>query len=230
MLKPLRKLALLSFVAAALVSPAAGGAAGPIVVSGFVHDFDGGVAIGGETDPYGWVLSPESVNRPIKLARIAYLDASASGVDLARFAGSHCTIAGTLVPDALRAGGVETPLRTFDLIHVDDVRLVVPPAAPVMRPRWQQRLLADLDARGVDIGRDGSGEPSGGLDARGRLPNGRPAMYVPLFLPPPDSADMQTDGAYVDRRRRRYWARRTGGFAPIDVWVGPFEVPRPKRR
>lgn len=229
-MKPALKFAVLALAAAAaLGTPNATGAEpGEIVISGYVHDFDGGVAIGGETDPYGWVLSPDKVNRPITLARIAYLDAKASGIGLAAFAGRYCVLRGTLREDALSAGGVETPHRTFDVLVVADVRPVASASAPIIR--LPARILADLEDRGVDLSRDGAATPSGGLTDDGLIDGKRRALVVPLFLPPPDSADMFTDLAYVDRRGRRYWAHRSGGFIGVSQWVGPFRIPRARGR
>jgi len=204
--------------------PASGAAgAGEVMLAGYIHDFDPGVAIGGETDPAGWVLSPSRENRPTDLPRIAYLDAGASGVSFSGLAGRWCVVRGVLEEDALRAGGVETPARSFDVLTVIEVRSVAAPR------KWLEklpaRLLADLERRGVSFSRDGTDVPQGGLDPAGWIRGRRPALYVPLVVPPPDSADMYTDAAFVDRRGGRWWALRTGGFAAVTQWVGPFRLP-----
>lgn len=216
----------LAAAALAASSPHASGAAGKgeVLLAGYVQDFDAGVAIGGETDPYGWVLSPSRVNRPVVLPRIAYLDPGSSGISLADLAGRWCVIRGVLEEDALHAGGVETPARAFDLLTVIEVRSADAP--PTRLEKLSGRLLADLERRGVVFGRDGTDVPSPPLDPVGWIDSRRPALYVPLVVPPPDSADMHTDAAFVDRRGGRYWALRTGGFLPVTQWVGPFRLPR----
>lgn len=220
----------LAAAALALSSPHASGAAGKgeVLLAGYVHDFDAGVAIGGETDPYGWVLSPSRVNRPVSLPRIAYLDPGTSGVALADLAGRWCVFRGVLEEDALHAGGVETPARAFDLLTVIEVRSAAAPTKFVAK--LPGRLLADLERRGVSFGRDGTEIPNPPLDPVGWIDSKRPALYVPLVVPPPDSADMYTDAAFVDRRGGRYWALRTGGFMAVTQWVGPFRLPGPHGR
>jgi hypothetical protein len=220
----------LAAAAFAASSPHASGAAGQgeVLLAGYVHDFDAGVAIGGETDPYGWVLSPSRVNRPVVLPRIAYLDAGTSGVSLADLAGRWCVIRGVLEEDALHAGGVETPARSFDLLTVVEVRSAAAPRKLI--EKLPGRLLADLERRGVSFSRDGTAVPHPPLDPVGWIDGKRPALQVPLVVPPPDSADMYTDTAFVDRRGGRYWALRTGGFMAVTQWVGPFRLPRPRGR
>ena len=210
------------------VSPVAAGPAGfEVTLSGYIHDFDPGMVIGGETDPVGFVLSPQRVNRPLTLPRISYLEAKDAGIALSDLAGRYCRVHGLLEAGGLSAGGVETPFRTFDLLHVLDVTSTPAPRNAV--ERLPGRILADLALRGVEFGRDGASSPSGGLSADGMLENGRPALVLPLIVPPEGSADMFTDTAFVDRRGHRYWAVRTGGFAGVTQWVGPFRLPHGRR-
>lgn len=199
---------------------------------GYVHDYDAGYAIGGETDPSGWVVSPDPKNVPIGLRRIAYLEASGPDVDFARFAGVRCVLQGELLEDALSAGGVETPYRTFDLLRVESVakapdRIPVPPPRPVFA--LIRRIRADLVHRGVDFDVHGTAEPQGGLSPDGML-DGRLLRALALEVPPEDSADMYTVLAFVDKRSRRYWAHRSGGFVGVSQWVGPFRLPRAAKR
>lgn len=229
MMRP-ASLLLLAVAAFAASSPHAAGAAarGEVMLAGYVHDFDAGMAIGGETDPYGWVLSPSRVNRPVVLPRIAYLDPGTSGISFADLAGRWCVVRGVLDEDALPAGGVETPARAFDLLTVIEVRSADAPRKLV--EKLPGRLLADLERRGVSFGRDGTEIPRGPLDPVGWIDGKRPALQVPLVVPPPNSADMYTDTAFVDRRGGRYWALRTGGFMAVTQWVGPFRLPGPRGR
>lgn len=88
------------------------------------------------------------------------------------------------------------------------------------RSRLAREIRRDLAQRGVDFARDGTPEPQGDLSADGTCADGTDARIVPLVVPPPNSADMFTDTAYVCGPR--YWARRTGGFMATDLWVGPF--------
>jgi hypothetical protein len=224
-MKGLVRVLVLGAAAIAAAGLPASGAAGPgeVLLAGFVHDFDAGIAIGGETDPAGWVLSPSRVNRPLDLPRIAYLNAGESGISFPDLAGRWCVVRGVLEEDALKAGGVETPARAFDLLTVIEARVSV---APKGLERLAARLLADLERRDVDFARDGTDVPQAPLDPAGWIRGRRPALYVPLVVPPPDSADMYTDAAFVDRRGRRYWALRSGGFAGVTQWVGPFSLPR----
>ncbi len=47
-------------------------------------------------------------------------------------------------------------------------------------------------------------------------------MLVGLEAPEPGSADMFTDLAWIDPSSGLYWAHRSGGFAGVSLWVGPF--------
>jgi hypothetical protein len=219
-------LALLGSCDAATAAPA------PTTLVGYIHDFDAGYAIGGETDPYGWVVSPDARNVPVSLRRTAYLEAAHPGIDFARFAGVRCVLQGVLVEDGLSAGGVETPYRTFDLLRVETIakapdRIPVPPPRPAFA--LIRRLRADLVRLGVDFDVHGTAEPQGGLSPDGVL-DGRLLPALALEVPPEGSADMHTVLAFVDRPGRRYWAHRTGGFVGVSQWVGPFRLPRAARR
>lgn len=229
-MRPFARIALVAAAALAAGSvPHAEAGPSPVevVMKGYVHDFDAGMAIGGETDPYGWVLSPQRVNEELSLPRIAYLDAKDAGISLGDFAGRYCVIRGMLEADALTAGGVETVFRTFDLLRVIEIQGTAAPQKRV--ERLPGHILADLESRGADFDVDGTDTPAGGLSADGKLDGGRIALVLPLIVPPEDSADMFSVTAYVDRRKGRYWALRTGGFAGVTQWVGPFRLPRSRR-
>jgi len=204
-----------------------------VTLVGYVHDFDPGMAIGGETDPDGWVLSPDARNRPVTLRRIAYLETAIPEIDFARFAGVRCVVQGTLHEDALSAGGVETPYRTFDLLRVTSLEKA-PAHIPVAPPRPAfaliRRLRADLVRIGIDFDLHGTPDPIGGLTSDGMIDGRRLAQVYALEVPPEGSADMYTVLAYVDKRTRRYWAVRSGGLIGRSRWVGPFRLPRPVRR
>lgn len=224
-------LAVLVSVAALAAGSAPRAVGGPdlteVTFRGYVHDFNPGMWIGGESDPAGFVLSPQRANEEGSLPRIAYLDGQDAGIDLATFQRRFCIVHGMLEKDALTAGGVETPSRSFDVLHVIDIQGTTAPRKFV--DRLPGRILADLAARGIDFGRDGADAPSGGLTADGMIDGRRVALVIPLVVPPEDSADMFTDTAFVDRRGRRYWALRTGGFAGVVQWVGPFDLVRHRK-
>jgi hypothetical protein len=224
------RLAAAALAAAALfAAPEKSSADGePTSLSGVVRYSDGGVWIGGESDPAGWVLTHELTLAAEPWSAynvIAYLDGTPGGVELGRYEGRPVTATGTLDEDALTGGGVETDVRTFDLLHVESISPRID-APAIRRPfaRQAARLRADLEMRGVNYA-DGSDTPSGGISWDGRLGRRR-ARIVPLAVPPEGSADMYTDVAFVDLRHRRYWARRTGGFMAVTQWVGPFRLPR----
>ncbi|KPK98342.1 MAG: hypothetical protein AMK75_07055 [Planctomycetes bacterium SM23_65] len=103
---------------------------------------DARVAIGGETDPYGYVLKgdhQQAMHKYLtcpgltkedrkKLAPLVgkrlYLrmDGSLSGHELKAYVGRKVHVTGTL--DALSAGGVETPLRHFPVLDVVEMKEV----------------------------------------------------------------------------------------------------------
>lgn len=228
-MRPASRLLVLAALAAASLIPhaAAAGDANEVLLAGYVHDFDAGAAIGGETDPYGWVLSPDRENREITLRRIAYLRHPGGDAAFLPFAGRSCVVRGVLEKDALSAGGVETPHRTFDVLRVSSIATAKAAHLPGGRLGW--RLLADLAERHVEFALHGTPSPRGGLAEDGTIDGRRRAVVVPLDIPPPGSADMYTDIAYVDRRYRRYWAHRSGGFMAVSQWVGPFPLPRRAR-
>jgi hypothetical protein len=88
-----------------------------------------------------------------------------------------------------------------------------------------KRVRADLEKREPNVWLGATSSPLGGLSKDGTCSDGRRAVRLDLFLPPPNSADMFTDIGFVCRSTKRYWVNRTGGFAATDVWIGPFPVP-----
>lgn len=88
---------------------------------------------------------------------------------------------------------------------------------------WAQPIRDDLAARGVDFHRDGTGKPVGGLSDDGTCADGSKALYI--LLDAPSGADRFHLSAYVCLDCGCYWALRTGGFAGVTEWVGPFPLP-----
>ncbi len=87
-------------------------------------------------------------------------------------------------------------------------------------------LTADLTSRGADFFQSGTATPGGGFDAtKQTCPNGAATRVVVLAAPPPGGADFFTDTAYVCHGDGQYWVHRTGGFAGVSLWLGPFPLP-----
>jgi hypothetical protein len=220
---------------AAIPATAPAGAAAPppapgeAVLEGWVYAIDTSPIVRGTTPPPGTIVTRRSLGAGWRFAYVgAYLRTELDGSLLAGAGGRWCLLRGVLHDGEIRVGGSGTqPLRTFDVFDVKDLRAFDDPWA--LRPAMRGSILRDLFRRGVDYGRDGTQEPEGGLSPDGRLDDGRRARRVPLVTPPYGSADMFSETAWVDPRARRYWAVRTGGFAGVVQWVGPFELPRRRR-
>jgi hypothetical protein len=88
-----------------------------------------------------------------------------------------------------------------------------------------QRIRTEVDARSGDFLPTGTNDPDAGPN--GELPPSLDdgGVLVALRVPPRNSADMFTETATIDPVGGLYWARRTGGFAGVDTWIGPFSVP-----
>ncbi len=120
-MKPGRCLLLIFAIAAlsagcAHVQPAHVRAAERDWYSGRVRYHDGGVAIGGEADPSGWVLDGDH-----GLGRL-YLRRQGSLVheEITALSGRKVEVSGEL--GIISVGGVETPRRQFQVIDVDEIR------------------------------------------------------------------------------------------------------------
>jgi len=98
---------------------------------------------------------------------------------------------------------------------------------PLSGAALKNAILADLQARGVSFFQNGTREPAGGFNRQTlRCPSGALAEVVGLSAPPPPGgADYFSDTAYVCRDSGQYWAHRTGGFAGVSLWVGPYPLP-----
>lgn len=84
--------------------------------TGFVYEHDGGLAIGGEADPSGWVLLGDHSFKRL------YLRSNGSLRDpgLASLRGKYVEVQGDL--DLIEVGGVETDRRYFRVLDVDTIR------------------------------------------------------------------------------------------------------------
>lgn len=201
---------------------------GETVLEGWLYTLDVAPLIHGETPPSGTVVTRRNLGPRWSFARVeAYARTDLDGSVFSSAQGRWCLLRGVLAEDAIQLGSRGTKPRAFDVLDVKDVRAFDGPWR--LRPALSGAILRDLFARGVDYARDGAEAPSGGLDEFGRLDGGRRARRVPLVSPPEGSADMYSETAYVDPRTRRYWAVRTGGIAADARWVGPFDLPRPRR-
>ncbi len=110
-------------------------------------------------------------------------------------------------------------IAPFETMTVTDIEIIGgAPLAEVIR--------ADFEARDIDIFGDGTDEPVGGLDAETlRCANGDLALSVPAYPPGPVHPDQDFSDVFVCSATSQYWVHRTGGFAGVDLWVGPFPVP-----
>lgn len=111
---------------------------------GEVRYHDAGFAIGGETDPYGYILvgnHKETIERYLKQANLCeeerkkiaplvyplhsrlYLgvDGSLEHLQIKQYNGRRVKVKGTL--GMISAGGIETPLRHFYILNITDIRL-----------------------------------------------------------------------------------------------------------
>jgi hypothetical protein len=201
--------------------------AAPVVLFGFVQHYDGGHWVGGESDPAGWVLATGRAATHGGGDLIAYLDGSAAGLDPGDFARQYCVARGIRVADALSAGGVETPRRSFALLKADLIAIERPtPPRALRNRRSKRRIEADLELSGVIAAPGGTDAPSGGLSAAGRIDGGRFARVLALdFVELTPEQTALNDLAFLDLRGRRYWARLALG-AMTAHWVGPFPLPR----
>lgn len=88
-----------------------------------------------------------------------------------------------------------------------------------------RRILDDLAARGAEFPPLGREDPPPGPN--GELPPSLEdgGVLVVLDVAEAGAADTYTDVAYVDPDAWLYWANRSGGFAGISVWAGPFPLP-----
>jgi hypothetical protein len=197
------------------------------VLEGWIWEYRPTPVVAGVTDPVGIVLSPTSAGSFPRIRKTAYLRAEGDASALVAAQGRYCLVRGVLTPDAIRAGRLSSPILFYDQLDVTALRAFDDRFA--LRPRERGRILRDLFERGVDYARDGAPEAADGPTIDGTLPDGRRARIVPLVTPPTGSADMFAETAYVDGRARTYWAVRTGGFAAVTQWVGPFPIP-PARR
>ena len=216
-------------LAAVLAAPVASAQDAPrdVVLEGWVWTYEPNPIIRGETDPVGTVVSSGRLGNFARMRKLAYLRTAGDASELTAAEGRWCLLRGTVEKDALHAGHVLFPPRSFDILHVAAVRAFADPLD--LRPRLRGRILRDLFAQGADYSRDGTRTPVDGPNDDGVLPDGRRARRVPLVTPPADSADMYTETAWVDRRTRTYWAVRTGGLLAVVQWVGPFPLPRRRR-
>jgi len=97
---------------------------------------------------------------------------------------------------------------------------------PLSGAKLRAALLADLQRRGEPYFLIGTRYPGGGFNrVTLRCPSGMLAEVVPLSVPLPGSVDMFSDTAYVCRDRGQYWAHRTGGYAGVSLWLGPYDLP-----
>lgn len=90
-------------------------APGQVVMTGTVRYHNAGMAIGGETDPYGTILADNGVYDRLYLRHNGSLESPA----VKEFEGRRVEVAGTM--DTVSAGGVETPRRTFPVLVVDRI-------------------------------------------------------------------------------------------------------------
>lgn len=197
-------------------------------VSGFVQFYDGGLWIGAEADPYGWVLTTTRTPTHGGADLIAYLDGSGADLDFLPYKGRFCEVHGLLRAKALSAGGLETPLRQFDQLAAYEVDSASDPFVPRGRDaRLQSRIDRDVERRGLVDFHGATPTPSPGITEFGRLWSGREAHVVSLALVAtfPESPTIY-DFAFVDLRRGRYWARRTVAGVAGAQWIGPFRLPR----
>ncbi len=88
--------------------------------------------------------------------------------------------------------------------------------------RIARAIRADLAARRFPA--ELHGEPGTGPhgETLPRLAEG--GVLVALAVPPADSADMFTDVAYVTPDDALWWAHRSGGFAGVSQWTGPWRL------
>lgn len=84
--------------------------------TGFVYEHDGGMAIGGEADPTGWILVGDHGFKRLYLRR----DGSLRDEGLAAFKGKYVEVKGEI--DLIEVGGVETDRRYFRVLEVDIIR------------------------------------------------------------------------------------------------------------
>ena len=110
---------------------------------GEVQYHDAGFAIGGETDPYGYILvgnHEETIERYLKqanlceeerkkIASLVYLvpirlylrmDGLSEHLQIKRYKGRTVKVKSTL--GMISAGGIETPLRHFPILNITDIR------------------------------------------------------------------------------------------------------------
>jgi starvation-inducible outer membrane lipoprotein len=73
------------------------------------------MAIGGETDPYGYILVGDDGFRRLYLA----IDGDLRHSSLKAYRGQYVRVSGTL--GSRSAGGVETPRRTFPVLNVTGI-------------------------------------------------------------------------------------------------------------
>jgi hypothetical protein len=100
--------------------PAPPAQSGEITITGDVEWFDGGVAIGGEADPTGYVLE-QTVYPRLYLRREGSLDHAA----VTQNAGRRVEVRGDL--GEITVGGVEMPRRTFKVLDLQSIRPDVSP-------------------------------------------------------------------------------------------------------
>lgn len=85
---------------------------GMVTLTGAVQYHDAGMAIGGETDPYGYILKNNGRFDRLYLSRNGNLEADF----FKKYAGEKVIVTGPL--STVTAGGVETPERTFPVLEV----------------------------------------------------------------------------------------------------------------
>lgn len=119
-------------------------------------------------------------------------------------------------------------------VRRDDARLFRPTSAwfgPVPtdllagRSGLSRRLVADLAARGAAFPAVGTDEPATGPHGE-RVPAlDEGGVLVALAVGPAGGADFLDDVAWVHPTAGLYWAHRSGGFAGVSLWLGPYPVP-----
>jgi len=129
-------------LAAGCLSPMPSDTPGPVVlvpevdaqgngVVGVVRFHDAGLAIGGETDPHGYILEDSDLGR-FEGRVYLRINGDIDNQDFKGFEGKRARVRGRL--GRISAGGVETPLRFFSVIDVSVIQEMPEPEDPETSP------------------------------------------------------------------------------------------------